>query len=124
MKWNDIQKHVQQTSSESVTHNTDQQNMPQTVTDQKKHNYIRWVFLALVIAVIATAAIILIKLFTKQPIKPVIPVEQLQQVTTFLDTNPPTPLTNTQGQIINNTINKPVQLNDADMQSINNFLQQ
>lgn len=124
MKWNDIQKHVHQVSPESGATNIDPITPWQPAGDQKKHGYIRWIFLALIIAIIVLAAIALIKLFTKQPQKPVLPVEQLQQVTTFLDTNPPAPLTNTQGQIVNDTINKPVQLNDADMQSINSFLGQ
>jgi flagellar basal body-associated protein FliL len=125
MKWNDIQKHVHQVSPEPAAPTNDQVVSPQPIGDQKKHGYIRWIFLALIIAIIVLAVIALIKLFTnKQSQKPVLPVEQLQQVTTFLDTNPPAPLTNVQGQIVNDTINKPVQLNDADMQSINSFLQQ
>lgn len=125
MKWNDIQKHVHQVSPESGAPSADQVTLSQPAADQKKHGYIRWIFLVLIIAIIVLAAIALIKLFTnKQSQKPVLPAEQLQQVTTFLDTNPPAPLTNTQGQIVNDTINKPVQLNDADMQSINSFLGQ
>jgi hypothetical protein len=60
---------------------------------------------------------------TKHTSKPVLPAEQLQQIGTFLDQNPPTPLTNDQAGMVNKTLNKKVELDDADIQAINSFVQ-
>lgn len=119
MKWNDIQK-----NSES-----DQMSQPVVdpmaapdVSSPSKKRIMRWIAIILVAILLIIGIIFLIRGIVKKSSSSVLPREQLQEIGTFLDQNPPAPVTSEQAATINSTLNKPVELNDADMQSINNFL--
>lgn len=129
MKWNEIKKHfaqVDQTTNTSLEKNNELGNIADSSGDRNRiiNKIIRFAFLFVVLVIIILGIIIIIGLFKKVNNKSVLPTEQLREVSTFLDENPPALLTGDEGKVINDVLNKPVNLNDADMQSINNFLNQ
>lgn len=114
MKWSDIKKSLTKNmhpapvavSSESVS---------------KKH--FPWkalVFGIVTLVCIAIAVFILIKVFGKKS-TPVLPPEELHAIGTFLEENPPQPVTNEQSDMITNTLDQPVELDTNDAQALNNF---
>lgn len=124
MRWNDIKKHAMNAGkkiNESVVSVTESTTLADEKIFPKKHPVLQWLFLAFIVIIIALGIFILIKLFTKKD-NPVLPVEELKTISTFLNENQPRPLTNDQAATINTTINKQVELNEQDIQSINNFV--
>jgi hypothetical protein len=127
MKWNEIKKHfaqVNKTSDTVVVKTTDQDVLltPKVKNNKKIDTAVRIVFLITILVIIALGILVIVRLVKKGSDKPVLPRQDIQEITTFLDTNPPAPLTNSDTKTIQGVLNKPVMLNSADVESINNFL--
>jgi hypothetical protein len=127
MKWNEIKKHfaqVNKTSDTVVVKTTDQDVLltPKVKNNKKIDTAVRIVFLITILVIIALGILVIVRLVKKGSDKPVLPRQDIQKITTFLDTNPPAPLTNSDTKTIQGVLNKPVMLNSADVESINNFL--
>lgn len=127
MKWNEIKKHfaqVNKTSDTVVVKTTDQDVLltPKVKNNKKMDTAVRIVFLITILVIIALGILVIVRLVKKGSDKPVLPRQDIQEITTFLDTNPPAPLTNSDTKTIQGVLNKPVMLNSADVESINNFL--
>jgi uncharacterized membrane protein len=85
---------------------------------------VRVIFLIIILIIIALGVLVIIQLVKKGTNKSVLPRQDIKEITTFLDENPPAPLTNSDTKTIQGVLNKPASLNDADVESINNFLKQ
>jgi flagellar basal body-associated protein FliL len=92
------------------------------VSSPSKKHILRWIAIVLVAILLIIGIIFLIRGIVKKSSSSVLPREQLQEIGTFLDENPPSPVTAEQAATITNTLNKSVELDDADMQALNNFL--
>ncbi len=108
MKWNDIQQHMKLSKSEN--------GFP---VKPPFRNWLPAIIFGLVIVIGVVIGFFIRKSNLNRL---VLPPSELREINTFLDTYPPTPVTETQGVLIEQTINSPVVFDAVDEESINNFL--
>lgn len=121
MKWNDIQKNNQPDTP--ITPVVDPMSASGVVSLSKKRT-MRWIAIVLVAVLLIVGIVLLIRAVVNNTQKSVLPPQQLQDIGTFLDENPPTPVTNEQADMITNTLDQPVELDTNDVQALNNFFKQ
>lgn len=125
MKWNDIKKHFAQMNdqaSKTLNAVSGKKSSTNINATTKHHRITHWILLALVVITVAIGIIALIKVFSKKQATPILPVEELKSISTFLDENPPKPLTASESATVTDVLNKPVQLNSDDLQAVNSFM--
>ncbi|HQV64802.1 MAG TPA: hypothetical protein PKZ56_01035 [Candidatus Paceibacterota bacterium] len=122
MKWNDIKKHFARTNNQQSDATTIVTDEKLSSTHRAHHRIAHWILLILITCVVAIGIIALIKVLSGKQVTPVLPVQELKNISTFLDQNPPKPLNESESAMVSGIINKPVQLDDEDMKAINNFL--
>jgi hypothetical protein len=121
MKWNDIKKHfarINNQTSEATSLVSDKKLLN---TNRNHHRVTHWIFLSLIVIAVAIGIIALIKVFSKDKVTPILPTEELKSIGTFLDQNPPQPLTPTESVMVEKTISQPVSLDNSDVQALESF---
>lgn len=112
MKWSDITKNLSTTDTS-----------PEGVASRNRVKH--YAAIALVALIVIVGSIILWRWWqARKANTPIIPIEELGAIHTFLDQNPPRPVTPSQAQMIHDTITAPVTLSESDQQALNDFINQ
>lgn len=118
MQWSDLKKNFITPTEPRSTPVTEH-------TTRRVRSWKWWLAVVLVLVLVILGIVLLVRfLSARKSAQPVLPAEQLQQISTFLEQNPPTPVTTGQAQAIMDTVNRPVELDAADQAALSAFLGQ
>ena len=126
MKWNDIREKIKNPinsvtvlAKKTAHGNTD---APVSHDVRARHKRRIWVIGLVIVVLVVAIVFAAIKLFKKHEIQPVLPVAELKAIGTFLDENPPQPLTDKESNMVEKTLSQPSTLDKSDVQALNSFL--
>ena len=126
MKWNDIREKIKNpiNSVTVLAKKTTDSNADVPVSHGVHVRRRRYILIIGLVVVVLVAAIVfaVIKLMKKHNIQPVLPVAELKAIGTFLDENPPQPLTDKESNMVEKTLSQPSSLDKSDVQALNSFL--
>lgn len=126
MKWNDIREKIKNpiNSVTVLAKKTTDSNADVPVSHGVHVRRRRYILIIGLVVVVLVAAIVfaVIKLMKKHNIQPVLPAAELKSIGTFLDENPPQPLTDKESNMVEKTLSQPSSLDKSDVQALNSFL--